>query len=607
MRFTSILLFSFLCIHGQSQDLSGNLEVLFNQYELMGMSVWTACGEEESQFHFGTRDFTRDLPMNEQSLYRVASISKTVTALGLMKLYDEGEFGLDDDISDYMGYTIENPQYPDSPITFRMLLSHTSSLQDGSGYNDFLTATYAGVPVPSIAELLVAGGDYYSSNMWRIEEPGTYFAYSNINFGLIGSLIEAISGQRFDQYMKSEILDPLDISGSYNASDLEDIDDVVVLYRNQGGWTPQVDNYQGAAPSPPSLDGTALDMVSDSDCFDIQSTPGCENGACQAAICAEDEWCCTNEWDNLCVAAALDICDGSPSDCIAANGTPGCDNNDCETSVCIALPGCCDTAWDEECASMALEICGPGQYIPGTNGAYFAPQGGLRASAADLGKIMRFLQTQGATASGLISASTLETMVSTEWDYNGSNGDNYFGLFNRWGLGVHHANTASGDQICLDQGWGSFIGHPGEAYGLVSDAYYSENGEVSFVFMTNGIWGGYQSGQVSTYYQIEEAVFGALCDHFAGCLSVSTASSASQTFKVFPNPSAGSAWLEMTGVAIEADTELVLFDTQGRQVSSQIIKSARHPIIREGIVAGLYHFRVSLRGKTMHSGSVVFQ
>jgi CubicO group peptidase (beta-lactamase class C family) len=66
----------------------------------MGMSVWGSVHDSPEQFHFGLRDFTRDLPMNADTKYRSASVSKSVTALGLIKLYSDGLFDLDDDVSD---------------------------------------------------------------------------------------------------------------------------------------------------------------------------------------------------------------------------------------------------------------------------------------------------------------------------------------------------------------------------------------------------------------------------------------------------------------------------------------------------------------------------
>jgi CubicO group peptidase (beta-lactamase class C family) len=103
-----------------------------------------------------------------------------------------------------------------------MLLSHTSSLAEGSKYNDFLAATYADTP-PEVSQLLIPNGLYYNEDTWSSHKPGTFFQYSNINFGLLGTLIEAISGQRFDIYMREHVLAPLSIAGSFNIADIKDI------------------------------------------------------------------------------------------------------------------------------------------------------------------------------------------------------------------------------------------------------------------------------------------------------------------------------------------------------------------------------------------------
>lgn len=607
MRVGLIGLLLLAATFAKSQQTSQQLEAVYENFELMGMSVWTYCHGEENQYHYGLRDFTRSLPVNEQTMYRIASISKTFTALGLLKLHDQGAFELNDNISDYMGYTIENPQYPGSPITFAMLLSHTSSLQDGSGYSNFLSGTLNTIPVPSIAEVLVPGGQFYTSNMWRTEAPGTHFAYSNINYGLIGTLIEKISGQRFDLYMQNEILEPLGVSGSYNVTLLNDIDDVAVLYRNQGGWTPQIDNYQGEMPPPPVLDGSAADLVSDSNCFLAGTSAGCDNPACQASVCAEDAWCCTNEWDNLCVALALEICEGSPSNCLSANGNTGCDNAACQAIVCDINLDCCVLEWDSDCAGLAWDNCGAGPYVPGTNGAYFGPQGSLRATAEDVGKMIRFIQTNGASAPGIISTQVLEEMAEIAWNFNGSNGDNYFGLFNRWGLGVHHANTTSGDQICASQGWGSFIGHPGEAYGLVSDAYYAENNEVAFVFMHNGIWPGYASGTQSTWYLLEESVFEVLCNYFSDCTITTGLTEDEPVFRVFPNPASDLFTVELHDASSLNALSIELFNHSGKIVYSDTITGERHEVDVSNLAAGIYYFRILTNHGNWSTGKIVIE
>jgi CubicO group peptidase (beta-lactamase class C family) len=425
---TSFLFATFLAI----AQLQAAIEGIKSQYNLMGISVVTACnGQVSGSYHSGLKDHTRNLYVDDSTMYRIASISKLVTATGLMKLYDQGRFSLDDDVSDYLGFSFRNPNWPDVPITFQMLLSHTSSFQDGSGYNGFLSATYGNANPPSIQSLTTSGGTYFTSNMWRTEKPGTYFVYSNANYGIVATLIERLSNIRFDIFLKTEILDPLGISGSFNVADIKNIDNVAVLYRKSGGvWVAQIDNYQGVAPNP-------IDYTS---------------------------------------------------------------------------------------------------YTIGTNGFVFSPQGGLRCSALDLAKIM-LLHTNGGVFEDeqIISASSISEMHTPQWTYNGSNGDNYYGLFRSWGLGVQiTTNAPMGDIVYPNV---QMFGHAGEAYGLISDLYFDLVKKAGVIFLTNGAFNGYAYGTNSAFYRVEEAVFDAVYQgSYANCSASNVSLSELGSPLLYPNP-----------------------------------------------------------------------
>ena len=133
-----------------SQNLQTKLQSILEQNQLMGLTVHTIYGKKETTYNLGLRNEAKKLPVTDDTKFRIASISKSFAALGLMKLYDKKLFKLDDDISTYLGYKIYNPNFPDDKITFRMLLSHTSTLNDGEGYDAFLGATYKETPIPNI-------------------------------------------------------------------------------------------------------------------------------------------------------------------------------------------------------------------------------------------------------------------------------------------------------------------------------------------------------------------------------------------------------------------------------------------------------------------------
>jgi CubicO group peptidase (beta-lactamase class C family) len=91
----------------------------------VGLSVLGVCnGEIIDSFYYGQSDISRGVSVSEKTRYRVASVSKHVATIGLMQLYEQGKFKLDDDISPALGFKLIHPLYPNTPITYRMILSH---------------------------------------------------------------------------------------------------------------------------------------------------------------------------------------------------------------------------------------------------------------------------------------------------------------------------------------------------------------------------------------------------------------------------------------------------------------------------------------------------
>ena len=110
-------------------------------------------------------------------------------------------------------------------------------------------------------------------------------------------------------------------------------------------------------------------------------------------------------------------------------------------------------------------------------------------------------------------------MFANEWTFNGNNGNNYFGLFRSWGLGIHRITSTTGNDIVLPES-STMLGHAGEAYGLVSDAYFDTIRKVGFIFMNNGVGVGYQTNNYSIFYTIEQEVFAAIENYgnIASCI-----------------------------------------------------------------------------------------
>jgi CubicO group peptidase (beta-lactamase class C family) len=180
---------------------------------------------------------------------RIASVSKLVTALGVMRMVDRGQLELDRDVSDYLGWTLRNPAFPDRPITLRLLLSHQSSLLDG----DDLYIVPLGVTLRErLADPRVWDSGHAPGSGW--------FHYGNLNFPVVASVMERVSGERFDRLMHRLVLRPLKLDACFNwgaGCSPKVLARAVVLYRASGEVAR--DDLKGRAPAcpvVPAADGT---------------------------------------------------------------------------------------------------------------------------------------------------------------------------------------------------------------------------------------------------------------------------------------------------------------------------------------------------------------
>lgn len=231
-------------------------------YPLASLSVLALrAGQPVYEAAFGRRTIgigaLPDRPATPATLYRIASISKLVTTLGLMRLLDDGRVDLDADVSAYLGFTLRNPHFPAQAISLRHLLVHTSSLRDDGGY--FWPASTALKEVVTPAAL----------PMWStLAGPGAYYNYCNLGFGLIGTIMERVTGERFDRLMARLLFTPLGLAAGYNPDALPPAAhaNLATIYRKRavdselwatgGPWIAQADDVSVRAPAPPpGLDG----------------------------------------------------------------------------------------------------------------------------------------------------------------------------------------------------------------------------------------------------------------------------------------------------------------------------------------------------------------
>ena len=111
--------------------------------------------------------------------YRIASISKLLTATAVWQLIEQGRIDPDADASGYVGFQLRNPCHPNTPITIKMLLSHTSSIRDGNKPGSY------NIPLGHhISEFFTKGSPFHMPGCWApaSQAPGVFFAYCNMNY-----------------------------------------------------------------------------------------------------------------------------------------------------------------------------------------------------------------------------------------------------------------------------------------------------------------------------------------------------------------------------------------------------------------------------------------
>ncbi|NMD37481.1 MAG: beta-lactamase family protein [Christensenellaceae bacterium] len=209
------LIFVFIFpVYGESLniDFSKKIDDVFSKFNTVGGSyVVYYKGEKVYSHNYGHSYRINSELVDNSTKFRVASISKMVTAVGVMQLVEKGLINLDSEIGDILGYKIRNPYYSDYPITIRMLLCHTSSIQDTAR-----SAHNRG----TIKQML--GPNRVNDNSFIKQKPGSKYQYSNFAFGLLGSIIEKVTGVSVDDYMRNNVFKPMDIDASYYAKNLKD-------------------------------------------------------------------------------------------------------------------------------------------------------------------------------------------------------------------------------------------------------------------------------------------------------------------------------------------------------------------------------------------------
>ena len=174
----------------------------------------------------GYADFKKKIPLNEESVFQLASVSKQFTAAAIMLLIERNQIQLSDTVNAYF------PDFPYEHVTIKNLLNHTAGLP-----NYFWVAEHKWQQerAPTNSEMMEL---LESSNVLRYFKPGRNFDYSNTGYIVLASIVEKVSGTRFSSFLENNIFEPLQMNHSYvynfeNDSIKENQLDGYRLYR---GW-----------------------------------------------------------------------------------------------------------------------------------------------------------------------------------------------------------------------------------------------------------------------------------------------------------------------------------------------------------------------------------
>ncbi len=165
---------------------------------------------------FGFANLAQQRPMRADTLINIGSVTKTATCIAVMQLWERKKFALDDDVNAHLSFPVRNFAYPELPVTFRQLLTHTSSIADGPAYEKSYACGDSRVPLGQwLRDYLTASGALYDpQHNFHPWQPGMQFEYSNVAYGLLGHLVETLSGMSYSDYTLNRVFARLGMSHS---------------------------------------------------------------------------------------------------------------------------------------------------------------------------------------------------------------------------------------------------------------------------------------------------------------------------------------------------------------------------------------------------------
>jgi CubicO group peptidase (beta-lactamase class C family) len=173
-------------------------------------------------YRHGVADITSNTPITEDTVFRIASITKTFTAIAVMQLEEQGLVDLEAPANDYLhSYRLIPAEASFRPARLRHLLTYTAGIPQMVRPRRALSSGWFGESF-RLDESLPTLAEYYRGGLRLVVEPGTTFIYTDHGFATLGQIVEDVSGQHLDRYFREHIFQPLGMSTptSYDPSGL---------------------------------------------------------------------------------------------------------------------------------------------------------------------------------------------------------------------------------------------------------------------------------------------------------------------------------------------------------------------------------------------------
>jgi CubicO group peptidase (beta-lactamase class C family) len=198
-------------------QIEARIDEILNRHPAVGLAVGLVVDGRPAFFEGrGLADIATKAPVTEETVFRIGSITKTVTAIAVMQLVEQGLVDLDAPANEYLrAYRLIPADANFGPVTIRHLLTHTAGIPEVVRAADLLHPSWGpldgrpsaqsvaiGEPMPSLAES-------YPGGLRSVAEPGSAFAYSNHGFATLGQIVEDVSGRPLDRRFRDRIFEPL--------------------------------------------------------------------------------------------------------------------------------------------------------------------------------------------------------------------------------------------------------------------------------------------------------------------------------------------------------------------------------------------------------------